>query len=159
MSLMTLNLLSHNSYCSVGVIESCLSNLLILTDCFLCNSYHCVLFESLSNVINQESHVYSWNLGKIYLAHFLKFSNLEPFSNFRFHNFRKKSELCKFIPKFPLKHVITSTSLFIYKLYAMACIGPRYLMKGISIRHQFIHTFLMFYRCLDYFQDENWGKT
>ena len=59
MSLMTLNLLSHNSYCSVGVIESCLSNLLILTDCFLCNSYHCVLFESLSNVINQESHVYS----------------------------------------------------------------------------------------------------
>ena len=90
MSLMTLNLLSHNSYCSVGVIESCLSNLLILTDCFLCNSYHCVLFESLSNVINQESHVYSWNLGKIYLAHFLKFSNLEPFSNFRFHNFQKK---------------------------------------------------------------------
>ena len=38
-------------------------------DCFLCNSYPCVLFESLSRVINQESHVYSWNLGKTYLLH------------------------------------------------------------------------------------------
>ena len=28
-------------------------------DCFLCNSYPCVLLESLSLVINQESHVYS----------------------------------------------------------------------------------------------------
>ena len=56
-------------------------------DCFLCNSYPCVLFGSLSHVINQESHVYSWNLGKIYLVHFLKF-----------------------IPNFPLKHVITSTT-------------------------------------------------
>ena len=29
-------------------------------DCFLlCNSYPCVLCESLSHVINQESHVYS----------------------------------------------------------------------------------------------------
>ena len=27
-------------------------------DCFLCNSYPCMLFESLSHVINQESHVY-----------------------------------------------------------------------------------------------------
>ena len=27
-------------------------------DCFLCNSYTCVLFESSSHVINQESHVY-----------------------------------------------------------------------------------------------------
>ena len=59
MSFMTLNLLSHNSYCSVGVMESCLLNLLMLTDCFLCNSYHCVLFESLPYVLNQESHVYS----------------------------------------------------------------------------------------------------
>ena len=40
---------------------------------FLCNSYPCVLFESLSHKINQESHVYSWNLGKIYLVHFPKF--------------------------------------------------------------------------------------
>ena len=70
---------SHN-YCSVGVMELCLLNLLILTDCFLCNSYPCVLFESLSHVINQESHVYSWNLGKIYLVHFLKIQNLPRFT-------------------------------------------------------------------------------
>ena len=44
---------SHNNYCSVGVTELCLLNLLILIDCFLCNSYSCVLFESLSHVINQ----------------------------------------------------------------------------------------------------------
>ena len=57
MSFMTLNLFSHNNYCSVGVMELCLLNLLILIDCFLCNSYSCVLIESLSHVINQESHV------------------------------------------------------------------------------------------------------
>ena len=34
-----------------------------------------MLFESLSHVINQESHVYSWNLGKIYHVHSLKFWN------------------------------------------------------------------------------------
>ena len=34
MSFMTLNLLSHNNYCSVGVMEICLLNLLILIDCF-----------------------------------------------------------------------------------------------------------------------------
>ena len=48
---------NHNNYCSVGVMELCLLNLLILTDCFLCNSYPCVLFESWSHVINHESHV------------------------------------------------------------------------------------------------------
>ena len=42
-----------------------------------------MLFESLSHVINQESHVYSWNLGEIYLVHFWNF------------------ELGKFIPKHP----------------------------------------------------------
>ena len=62
-----------------------LLNLLILIDCFLCNYYTCVLFESLSHVINQESHVYLWNLGKK-----LKLVNL-------FHIF-------------PLKRVITNTS-------------------------------------------------
>ena len=94
---------SHNNYCSVGVMELRLLNLLILIDCFLCNSYPCVLFESLSHVINQESHVYSWNLGKIYLVHFLKFWNL-PWEISKF----PKSELGKFIPNSPLKHVITS---------------------------------------------------
>ena len=62
-------------------------HLLILVDCFLCNSYPCVLFESLSHVINQESHVYSWNLGKIYPIHVLKFWNLPRFT--RFQNFKK----------------------------------------------------------------------
>ena len=108
MSFMTLNLLSHNNYCSVGVMEICLLNLLILIDCFLCNSYPCVLFESLSHVINQESHVYSWNLGKIYLVHFLKFWNLPRFT-WEISKFQK-SKLGKFIPNFPLKHVITSTN-------------------------------------------------
>ena len=74
-------------------MELCLLNLLILIDCFLCNSYPCVLFESLSHVINQESHIYSWNLKKIW-----KISKFQ------------KSELGKFIPNFPLKHVITSTN-------------------------------------------------
>ena len=36
--------------------------------------------EILTFVINQESHVYSWNLGKIYLVHFLKFWNLPRFT-------------------------------------------------------------------------------
>ena len=36
---------SHNNYCSVGVMELCLLNLLILINCFLCSSYPCVLFE------------------------------------------------------------------------------------------------------------------
>ena len=46
---------SCNSYGSVGVMELCLLKLLILIDCFLCNSYPCLLFENLSHVINQES--------------------------------------------------------------------------------------------------------
>ena len=58
-------------------MELCLLNLLILIDCFLCNSYPCVLFESLSHVINQESHVYSWNLGKIYLVSLGRFQNFK----------------------------------------------------------------------------------
>ena len=51
-----------------------------------------VLFDSFSHMINQESHVYLWNLGKIYLVHVLKF-----------------------IPIIPLKHVIitTKTNIFI----------------------------------------------
>ena len=43
---------SHNNYCSVGVMESCILNLLISIDCFFCSSYPCVLFESLSHGIN-----------------------------------------------------------------------------------------------------------
>ena len=112
MLFMALNLPGHNNHCSVGVMELCLLNLLILTDWFLCNSYHFVLFESLSLVINQESHVYSWNFKKIYLVHFLKFRNLPRFT-WKISKFQK-SEMCKFIPNFPLKHVITSTDTMFY---------------------------------------------
>ena len=70
-------------------------------DYFLCNSYPCVLFESLSHVINQESHVYSWNLGKIYFVHFLRFWNLLRFIR-EILQFQK-SELGRFIPNFLLK--------------------------------------------------------
>ena len=108
---------SHNNYCSVGVTELCLLNLMILIDCFLCNSYPCVLFESLSHMSNQESHVYSWSLGKIYLVHFLKFGNLPRFTR-EISKFQK-SELGKFIPNFPLKHVITSTN----KIFTAFCVN------------------------------------
>ena len=37
---------THNNYCSVGVMELCLLNFLILIDCFLCNSYSCVLLRA-----------------------------------------------------------------------------------------------------------------
>ena len=107
---------SYNSYCSVGVTKLCLLNLLILIGSFLfiylfiyfCNSYPCMLFESLSHVINHESYVYSWNSTKVYLAHFLKFWSLPRFT----HEISKfqKSELGKLISNFPLKHVITSTN-------------------------------------------------
>ena len=85
----------------------CLLNLFIVTDCFLCNSYPCVLFESFSHVINQESHVYSWNSGTSYLVHFLIFWNLSRFTR-EISKFQK-SELGNFIPNFPLKHLSTST--------------------------------------------------
>ena len=116
MSFMALNLLGHNNYCSVGVMELCLLNLLIMTDWFLCNSNYFVLFESLSHVINQESHVYSWNLGKIYLVHSLKFSNLPCFIHSGDFTILK-SQLGKFIPNFPLQHVITSTNSYFCVLF------------------------------------------
>ena len=80
----------------------------VAIDCFLCNSNLCMLFESLSHMITQESHLYSWNLGKIYLVHFFEILNLPRFTRetWKF----QKSELGKFIPNFPLKHVITSTN-------------------------------------------------
>ena len=57
--LLIINYHYNNNYCSVGVMELCLLNLLILIDRFLCNSYPSVFFESLLHVTNQESHVYS----------------------------------------------------------------------------------------------------
>ena len=52
-------------------MELCLLNLLILIDWFLCNSYPYVLLRE---------NAYSWNFGKIYLVHFLKFWNLPRFT-------------------------------------------------------------------------------
>ena len=46
-------------------MELRLLDLLILSDCFLCNSYPSVFFETFSHAINQELHAHSWNLGKI----------------------------------------------------------------------------------------------
>ena len=84
---------SPNNYCGVGVMELCLLNLLILIDCFLSNSYSCVLFESLSHVINQESHVYWWYLGKIYLVHFLKIWKKSESQNFKKVNLVNLSQI------------------------------------------------------------------
>ena len=110
-------------------MELCLLNLLILTVCFFCNSYPCVLFdsiESFSHVINQESHVYSWNLGKIYLVHFLKFWNLLHFTR-EVSNFQ--SGLGNFIPNFPLKHVITSK----YLLYIFRTPFPKNISRRLLL--------------------------
>ena len=98
---------------------------------FLCNSYSCVLFESLSHVINQESHVYSWNLGKIYRVHFWKFWNLPRFTR-KISRFQKSAP-GKFIPNFPLKHVVTSTSLF---KHFFVC----YYHQFGSLLHRFVWT-------------------
>ena len=68
---------SHNNYCSVGVMELYLLNLLIMFNCFLCNSYPCVLFESFSHVINQELHVIREISGKFTSFLFLRFQNFK----------------------------------------------------------------------------------
>ena len=70
--------------------------------------FFCVILTLVCSlhVINQESHVYSWNLGKIYLVHFWKFWNPPHFTQ-EISKFQK-SELGKFI--LPLKHLITSTN-------------------------------------------------
>ena len=94
---------SQNDYCSVRVMELCLPNLLILINCFCVILTLVCSLRACHMLIKQESHVYLW---KIYLAHFLKFGNLQ---NSKF----QKSELGKFIPNFPLKHVSTSTKLFL----------------------------------------------
>ena len=113
----------HNNYCSVEVMESCLLNLLILIDTFLCNSYLCVLFESLSHAINQKSNVYSWNLGKIYRVDFLKF-----------------------IPNFPLKHVITSTNLNVIR-----CELVPFLQFKKREKHLLLHEYFSSFSCVQVF--------
>ena len=61
-------------------------------DCFLCNSYPCALFESLSHVINQESNVNSWNLGRFVSFIFWNFE-IYLVSFGRFQNFKKVNSL------------------------------------------------------------------
>ena len=65
-----------------------------------------MLFESLSHVINQESHV---KVGENLPRSFLKFWNFPGFTR-EISKFQK-CELGKFIPNFPIKHVITSANL------------------------------------------------
>ena len=114
-----------------------------MIDCFLRNSYACVLFERLSHVIYQESHVYSWNLGRIDLVHFWNFEiSLVSLGRFFFFFFFQKSELGKFIPNFLLTHVITSTNISDKQIYLTSTSlvniekvslpkGNRYLYLGV----------------------------
>ena len=81
-------------------MELCLLNLFILIDCFCLIPTLCVL---LSHLINQESYVYSWNSGKIYLVH------SEILKSFKISKFQK-SEPGKLLSNFHFKHVITSTN-------------------------------------------------
>ena len=73
-----------------------------------------MLFESLSHVINQESHV---KVGENLPRSFLKFWNFPGFTR-EISKFQK-CELGKFIPHFPLKHVVTSTNIYLYNLAAL----------------------------------------
>ena len=73
------------NYCSVGVMDLCLIKFVDIDWLFLCNSCPYVLFESLSHVINQESHVYLWNLGTFIFLNF----EISLVSLWRFQNFKK----------------------------------------------------------------------
>ena len=92
---------SHNNYYSVGVMELCLLNLLILIVFFVILTLVCSLRAS-----------------RIWLTrnHMIIREIWGKFISFIFWNFEislakfQKSELGKFIPNFPLKHVITSTN-------------------------------------------------
>ena len=85
---------SHNNYCSIGVTELCLLNLLILI-VFFCNSYPFVLFESLSHVINlvNPSHMFTRQiLGKFTSFIFWNFK-FSLVALGRFQNFKKVSSV------------------------------------------------------------------
>ena len=69
---------SHNNYCSVGVMVLCLLNLLILI--VFCVILTLVFSLRACHIWLTRNHVYSWNLGRIYLVHFLKFWNLPCFT-------------------------------------------------------------------------------
>ena len=86
-------------------MELCLLNLLFFF--FFCNSYTCVLFESLSHVINQESRLFV-KLGENLPGSFFEILKYPLF--YWEISKSEKSELDKFIQNFPLEHVITSTN-------------------------------------------------
>ena len=80
-----------------------------------------------------------WKLGKIYLVHFLKFWNFPGF-NREISKFQK-SELGKFIPHFPLKHVVTSTNIYLYNLWYLSA------LKNISNKNKRYPKPLNDYQC------------
>ena len=94
---------SHNNHCSVRVMELWLISLLILIECF-CVSLTLVCSLRTCHMRLTRNHMFIREIwGKFTSLNFLKFWNLKIS---KFH----KSELGKFIPNFPLKHVITSTN-------------------------------------------------
>ena len=77
---------SHNNYCSVAVMELCLLNLLILGDCFLCSSYHCVLFESF---ISTRNHMFIREIWRKFTSFIFWNFEISLVSLRRFQNFKK----------------------------------------------------------------------
>ena len=99
---------SHDNYRSVGVMELCLLNLLILSDCFLCNSYPCVLFESLLLSLTRNHMFIPEIWGKFTSLIFWNFE-ISLVSLGRFQNFKKVNSVnLSQISLFP-SYVITST--------------------------------------------------
>ena len=84
-------------------MELCLLNLLILINFFVC-----VILTLLCSL--RACHVWLTRNHMFIREIWVKFTSFfEIWKKFR------KSELGKFIPNFPLKHVITSTNLFVFK--------------------------------------------
>ena len=88
---------SHNNYCSVGVMELCLLNLLIL-----------IVFCVILTLVCSLRACHMWLTRNHMFIHEI----WEKFTSFIFWIFFQKSELAKFISNFPLNHVITSTNKY-----------------------------------------------
>ena len=76
---------SHNNYCSVGVMELSLFNLLILNDCFLCFLRACHMWLNRNHMFKREI----WD--KFTEFTFLKFCNLPSETS-------KLTSVCQFAP-------------------------------------------------------------
>ena len=99
---------SPNNYCSVGVKELYLLNLLILiVFCVIltlvCSLRACHMWLSRNHMFICE--IWGKFTSFLFWNFEISLASLERFQNF------KKSELGKFIPNLPLKHVITSTNI------------------------------------------------